>query len=141
MAILIVFLGIILPSVCIDNIFFYPLEKNKSKLAELKQKIESHYYFLLFYCIQEDTTLNLKESKEFVNNFFKKNQTLLAEKNKSYQEFLTYIKSMIEERYENFNNNIEKAYPDLYQKAGEVYANRYLKSFCKDRGKNYYIHI
>tara|TARA_Y100000768_G_scaffold153609_1_gene114804 strand:- start:2956 stop:4419 length:1464 start_codon:yes stop_codon:yes gene_type:complete len=32
-------------------------------------------------------------------------------------------------------------YPDLYQKAGEVYANRYLKSFCKDRGKNYNIHI
>ncbi len=32
-------------------------------------------------------------------------------------------------------------YPNLFQKAGEVYAKRYLQSFCKDRGRNYNIHI
>ena len=42
------------------------------------------------------------------------------------------------------NNSFEsklKRYPELYQKAGEVYAWRYLESFCKDRGKKYSIHI
>ena len=32
-------------------------------------------------------------------------------------------------------------YSDLFQKAGEVYAKRYLQSFCNGRGRNYNIHI
>ena len=33
--------------------------------------------------------------------------------------------------------NILEVYPEEYQKAGEDYAWRYLKSFCEDRGRNY----
>lgn len=39
-----------------------------------------------------------------------------------------------------FENKL-KTYPALFQKAGEVYAWRYLNSFCQDRGKKYGIHI
>ncbi len=34
-----------------------------------------------------------------------------------------------------------KEYPNLFQKAGEIFAWKYLDSFCKDRGKNYSRHI
>ncbi len=39
-----------------------------------------------------------------------------------------------------FEKNL-KEYPQAYQKAGELYAWKYLKSFCQDRGKNYSRHI
>lgn len=34
-----------------------------------------------------------------------------------------------------------KTYPETFQKPGEVYGWKYLKSFCEDRGKNYSKHI
>lgn len=34
-----------------------------------------------------------------------------------------------------------KQYPVLFQKPGEVFAWKYLKSFCNNRGKNYSVHI
>jgi len=40
----------------------------------------------------------------------------------------------------SFKKELEN-YPSTYQKPGEKYAWKYLKSFCKDRGKNYSRHI
>jgi deoxyribodipyrimidine photo-lyase len=63
------------------------------------------------------------------------NQDIIENKYSFYED--ENIKSKL-------NNSFEsklKIYPELFQKAGEVYAWRYLESFCKDRGKNYSIYI
>ena len=44
----------------------------------------------------------------------------------------------------NLNKSLDielRQYPVLFQKPGEVFAWKYLKSFCNNRGKNYSIHI
>jgi deoxyribodipyrimidine photo-lyase len=53
------------------------------------------------------------------------------------------VVSELENPFEIAGALVEKLqiYPQVYQNPGEVYAWKYLKSFCQDRGKNYGRHI
>ncbi|TRX57575.1 deoxyribodipyrimidine photo-lyase [Fulvivirga sp. M361] len=71
------------------------------------------------------------------------------------QWYATMHDGIIENQYSNYrgpvikhtfhlNSSIKKEwdeYPPEFQKAGELYAWEYLRSFCQDRGKNYSRHI
>ena len=60
-------------------------------------------------------------------------------KNKYSQGSIIKIKSKLQ--IDSFLKNKLKTYPKLFQKPGEIYARKYLESFCRDRGKRYRLHI